>query len=406
MKKILLLLFVFLSGQLSAQWTQQTSGTSNILYTAYFLNTNTGFAAGAKGTILKTITGGANWFSVNSDTSFTCNEMVFLNSTTGIIVGSLGTILRTTNEGINWIKQTPITTKYLFGVNYNGSFVMVSGESGTILRSSTAGINWEVLPSLLPNHLMDVSIPDINKIYVSGWGALMTSTNQGTNWNILHSCISKNCLFYYKMQFFNILTGYFAGYYSGPGPYVFRKTINGGNNFANIGGLQSATDFHFTDMNNGIRIIDNVISRTTNGGLNWAYYSASIGSNFNDVYMSDLNYATVVGAGGRIMRTSTGGLTFINPINVNVPDRNSLLQNYPNPFNPATTLEFSIIKTGFVTLKIFDLNGREVESLVNENLNSGYYNIQWNAENYPSGIYFYKLETENFSETKRMILVK
>ncbi len=89
-----------------------------------------------------------------------------------------------------------------------------------------------------------------------------------------------------------------------------------------------------------------------------------------------------------------------------VPNKFSLQQNYPNPFNPKTKIKYEIAKSGFVNLKVFDVLGREIKTLVNENQNAGYYETDFDANNLNSGIYFYKLTTNNFSEMKKMILVK
>ncbi len=96
----------------------------------------------------------------------------------------------------------------------------------------------------------------------------------------------------------------------------------------------------------------------------------------------------------------------IQQINNEIQDNFSLLQNYPNPFNPTTNIHFAIPRSSFVKLIVYDMLGREVETLVNENLSAGTYNADWNAANYSSGVYFYKLETENFTETKKMLLIK
>ena len=87
-------------------------------------------------------------------------------------------------------------------------------------------------------------------------------------------------------------------------------------------------------------------------------------------------------------------------------NRFSLAQNYPNPFNPITTIEFTIPKASLVTLKIYDVQGREITTLVNEYKEAGLYILNWNASGYSSGVYFYRLNAENFTETKRMILNK
>lgn len=96
----------------------------------------------------------------------------------------------------------------------------------------------------------------------------------------------------------------------------------------------------------------------------------------------------------------------IQKISEGVPDKYSLEQNYPNPFNPATNIKFSVPQSSQVRLFIFDASGRVVETPVNDNLNSGTYNVTWNANRFASGIYFYKLQAGSFTETKKMILIK
>ena len=84
----------------------------------------------------------------------------------------------------------------------------------------------------------------------------------------------------------------------------------------------------------------------------------------------------------------------------------TLKQNYPNPFNPTTNIEFSIPVSGFVSLKIYDISGKQVGHLVNNILREGSYSANFNASNLSSGIYFYTLKTDGFVETKKMLLVK
>jgi hypothetical protein len=92
--------------------------------------------------------------------------------------------------------------------------------------------------------------------------------------------------------------------------------------------------------------------------------------------------------------------------NYQIPDGFKLFQNYPNPFNPTTKIDYAISKNGFVSLKIYDVPGKELKTLVNENKNAGYYSIDFNGSEFPSGVYFYKLESNGFIDVKRMILIK
>ena len=99
-----------------------------------------------------------------------------------------------------------------------------------------------------------------------------------------------------------------------------------------------------------------------------------------------------------------------NPTSINSitsePGKFTLSQNYPNPFNPVTRLDYSIPVQGFVSLKVYDALGKEVASLVNEKKNTGLYEVEFNGSGLSSGIYFYTLTADNFTETKRMILLK
>ena len=99
-----------------------------------------------------------------------------------------------------------------------------------------------------------------------------------------------------------------------------------------------------------------------------------------------------------------------NPLSVaspeQIPGYNSLSYNYPNPFNPVTTLNYTIPSSEFVSVKIYDINGAELTTLVNEKLSSGKHSIQWNATDYPSGIYIARISSGNYFQAKKMLLVK
>lgn len=112
--------------------------------------------------------------------------------------------------------------------------------------------------------------------------------------------------------------------------------------------------------------------------------------------------------------TGAAGPMGVSNINSGVPNVYSLSQNYPNPFNPSTKIKFDVssnftlsgAKGLMVQLKIFDILGREVAVLVNEQLEPGTYEVDWNASNYPSGVYFYTLTAGNFSQTNKMLMIK
>ncbi len=117
--------------------------------------------------------------------------------------------------------------------------------------------------------------------------------------------------------------------------------------------------------------------------------------------------------GGQADNGSVGAAwVFVNPsigvttISTEIPGNFSLSQNYPNPFNPSTNIRYDLPKNGFVKLVVFDMLSREVEILVNENQTAGTYEATFNSSKHSSGVYFYKLTTDNFTETKKMLMIK
>lgn len=96
----------------------------------------------------------------------------------------------------------------------------------------------------------------------------------------------------------------------------------------------------------------------------------------------------------------------INPLGTEIPKEYKMYENYPNPFNPTTKIRFDLPKTSHTSLSIYDITGKEVEMLVNENLSAGKYELQWNGNGKSSGVYFYKIQANDFTDIKRMILIK
>jgi hypothetical protein len=146
--------------------------------------------------------------------------------------------------------------------------------------------------------------------------------------------------------------------------------------------------------------IDTVGSNVTsysNTGLteNTTYYYRVRGYNslVNSNYSNEANAATA-------------GATSVARFSSVVPDRYSLSPNYPNPFNPTTTIEFSVPKQGVVVLTIYNALGMRIEVLLNEHLEPGYYRTQWTPRDNPSGVYFYQLRTSDFTDTKKLLLVR
>ena len=130
--------------------------------------------------------------------------------------------------------------------------------------------------------------------------------------------------------------------------------------------------------------------------------SRSFAGSIDDIYI--YNRALSVSEISSLF-TATGTTSVKNPL-VETLRTFNLSQNYPNPFNPSTSISFILPSRSFVSLKVFDLIGREVAIIVSEEMSAGSYSRQWNAANMSSGIYFYRLQAGSFTETKKLILLK
>jgi len=108
----------------------------------------------------------------------------------------------------------------------------------------------------------------------------------------------------------------------------------------------------------------------------------------------------------RTWGTFLGLYVSVKEISSNIPEDYNLFQNYPNPFNPSTKIQFQIKETSFASLKVYDAIGNEIATLFNEDLPGGKYEVEFNANELTSGVYFYQLRAGNSVETKKMLLIK
>ena len=148
------------------------------------------------------------------------------------------------------------------------------------------------------------------------------------------------------------------------------------------------------------------VLKTTNAGANWDEQSTPLTENLYEIHFPSADTGYIASWSGKILKTTNGGLTYIGKLNNEVPEKFVLNQNYPNPFNPSTNISFAVPSDAFVTVQVFDVNGRLVSEPVNDKLEPGKYKVTFNAENLSSGIYYYRLTAGSYSQTKKMILLK
>jgi hypothetical protein len=149
---------------------------------------------------------------------------------------------------------------------------------------------------------------------------------------------------------------------------------------------------------------------STNNGTSWTavntgltnYHVQSLAVSPDETGGTNLFAGTY--GGGVWRRPLSEMVTSVKEAQTSLPDGYSLQQNYPNPFNPSTTIRFSLPKSGYITLKVYDIVGREVETLVDGDRAAGGYSVEWTPDNLASGVYLYRLEAGSFTETKKLVL--
>jgi hypothetical protein len=194
---------------------------------------------------------------------------------------------------------------------------------------------------------------------------------------------------------------------------IIVRTNNGGATWTSqtnplSGTLDYFTSVSFTDANTGTVVgTGGTIVRTTDGGASWTSQSINPTDTLLGVSFTDANTGTAVGNNGTILRTNTGGVTAVKEyVSTTIPTGFSLMQNYPNPFNPNTAIRFSLAEASFASLKVYNIVGQEITTLVNKRMSPGIYEVSWNANGLPSGVYFYRLQVGSYTETKKLVLLK
>lgn len=443
-----------------ATWEIQNSGTDEYLYSIDCIDTLNALAAGYHGTIIKTTDGGENWITINSGVSISLYHLGMLDQNIGMAVGSAGTILRTIDGGNSW--QSEIISDIGFWVsNYldsaniflGGSFGNPYGNSyGCILRSQNAGLTWDTVYQVLFKYPHSICSLGDHFLLVSGSdGLLVKSTDMGSTW------VSLNAPSQY--HFFTSFIDSSNGLLCSMDGLIYRTT-NGGNSWVGEWPYYSdLQDIQMLNIEDAVAVGSggNIMSTITNHimPVELKYFSGY--SEFGKVYLnwetgSELNnlmfeverkitangndggWIKIGYRKGRGTTTEITKYTFVDDIQIlntflvqyrlkqidyngdvsysdiiNVKTSSvdyQLLQNYPNPFNPVTKIRYSIPELTRVQIKVFDVLGAEIATLVNKEKPAGHYELNWNAGNLPSGVYFYQLRAGDFIQTRKLILLK
>jgi photosystem II stability/assembly factor-like uncharacterized protein len=442
-------------GGFSWSWVLDGLGDLPSDWSVSFFDSLNGLVVGQGGLIFSSTDGGATWTMINNGMGVQIYDLQMYSHDFGIAACNNGYVLRTTNGGNHWDVQKLEVTGQIFGRDES-----LRGVS--IVDTGFAGVAWQSIGyPTLPNGFWIEDVKFVNRL--DGWlvgldqdfghqKTIYKTTDGGSTWV---QAISLGA-YMYSVDFVDPQHGLVT---TAGGSYV--RTTDGGATwvqqwyppyFTQPNGVR----VRFIDQNNGWVVgWDGFVARTIDGGNSWTI--VNIGTTTDHLFNVSVVSPSEVWAVGRenfsfdglVYHTTNAGVTWSREVVTDYPPdlpysisafpsgdvwfggfngrifkKNGILteiqgngektkpqtfqlyQNYPNPFNPSTTFSFSIPYSSFIILKVYDMLGREVKTLVNEEMKPGTYGMTWNAGALPSGVYFYRLASGSFTETKRMVLLK
>jgi len=414
-------------------WIHQETGTQYRLRHVFFINKNTGWAAGDSGTIIRTVNGGADWDLQISNTTKALQKIAFTDSLNGTAIGNYYeynpwcfnhiVMLITSNGGNTWTVyyQGYSNTLMDFTVAGNNFYTTYEGSDcwqtiGGVSITTNSGLNWtSITPGFGGYAFISAHFLNSNTGYALGYKMtdyglrvfhLIKTTSGGADWEYIRLDSGYNFINFWgsKMRFLNENTGYLMG----SNYRNLKKTTDGGFTWNHTDSIITNAKFDYTFINpdTGWIIGGASILRTNDGGQNWSAQNSGVTGGLNSIYFVNENVGYIAGNNGLMLKTYTGGLTNLNTAEQFIPKEYTLHQNYPNPFNPSTTISFSLPHSSYVNLKVFDAAGREIKELFNEYRQRGSYEVKFDGRDFASGVYYYKLEAGEYSDTKRMLLLK
>jgi len=411
MKKIFLFVFLFILFwvNLKAQWVSVHDYTNNPVE-GFADNGNILYAAIAGTGVYRTTNFGNNWILTSQGIANQSFNNIAAKESFVFISSYLG-LFRSTNYGSSFDSLTTLISS-VYSVFIVNNYVY-AGKLNGVFRSSDWGTTWVNINNEIPtNHSNVRSFAYSNGFLFAGVDSnskirIFRSSNFGDNWTRVSQDITQNGIPYSLYACENlVLCGTASGVY---------KSINYGANWVLIPGINGniglfgfasvgTKNIFISAWNYGV-YISNDYGQTfslSNEGLNTNLQCTALHKFGNYIFLGTNPYTLPC----KIHRRPISEVIGIRNISTEIPNDFKLYQNYPNPFNPLTNIKYQITNNKFVTLKVFDLLGKEVATLVNEKQQPGIYEVSFDGSNLTSGVYFYRIQAGDFIQVKKMVLVK
>jgi len=381
----------------------QGIGGPGAVFKIKFVDPVNGYLTADGGSVFKTTTGGQSWNQLNTGTQNNLYALIFLNPDVGWACGSNGTIIRTTDGGTQWMVEESGTDSNLYAAAWSENTIFAAGDAGILSRET-------------------INMVEVGFSIYNGWNLLSVPLQAASNnKNNVYPSSTSDAFIYQR--------GYYAEDSLKTGLGFWLK-FDAAQNSIRVGNPISSAPIDVLPGWNMIGSISSPVPTATiasvPGGIvtsNFFYFRGMYIA--TDTIYPGYGFWVKVNQGGKLMLSSAGQFSVLNRIRIEptgelpppppggritnyleTPKQYSLLQNFPNPFNPSTTIHYELPIATMVILKVYNIIGQEVATLVDGMQEAGYRSVKFNSGNLPSGIYTYRISAGTFADVKKMIMLK
>jgi photosystem II stability/assembly factor-like uncharacterized protein len=404
---LLALLITCTSVHAQTGWEQKHHEGEDILFSIECLDAARIVAAGSDGLILRSSDAGETWQKIPSGEADVLRRVRWYNAALGVILGNDGVALKSTDAGASWQRLATGTSDALFDIHFfDAQNWMVIGRGARILSTTDGGTTWENEGSGLNNY-NEIAFRDDFGLIVGNKGTIRRTVNGGEKWS---SGTSGTDLELTSVSIGDDSTAIIAGING----TILRSSDYGRTweqvyasipiSIYRLSGVRHLTRDHVIIVGYG-----GIILESRDAGLTWTPQESNTSFNLEAVSFVDDKIGCAAGWFTTVMRTTSGGSLAVNRSGKTLPVRMSIASSWPNPLSRSRTatahIMLDIARSGAVDLRVYDLLGREVRTLMDQTLTAGRWDVTWDPAALPKGVYLYRLVSGSDVRTAKITII-